>query len=233
MVAATPPESQSSPDIPPPHPRTTARQYIGGVVAMIIMMLGTALITLGNLGTAPVSSPVYVASLIGGPTFGGWTFILNLVLIVGQLVLLRGAFPKVGWLQIPLLLLGSAVLDGWMWLLKGLSADVYVFSLVLVAIGIIVLGFGVSLLAAADTLYMPGEGFVSAVAVVASKPFPRIKLIFDISCVSIAVIMTLFAFHGLHGVREGTILSALSLGPVVGIFLPLSKKLVGKRYPKA
>lgn len=87
------------------------RRFFASFAAVVIMMRGTAIVTLSQLGTAPVSSPVYAMTLIGGLSFGGWTFTLNLLLIMAQLVLLRSRFARTNWLQIPALALASVTLD--------------------------------------------------------------------------------------------------------------------------
>lgn len=207
------------------------RTYLIGILAVIISMGGTALITLGQLGTAPISSPVYVASLIGGLSFGGWTFVINLAFIATQVILLRESFPKTGWLQAPLLAVGSIFLDVWMWALAPFEATSYFGGLALVAIGTVVLGFGIAIIAAANTLYLPGEGLVAAIATRFRWSFPRVKLAFDALCVTIAVILSLTFLGELSGAREGTIIAAASLGPIVGFFLPTTRRFLD--YVKA
>lgn len=208
----------------PPSPHTGFGAYVAGVVAVIISMCGTALITLGQLGTAPISSPVYVASLIGGLSFGGWTFAMNLVFIGSQIALLRDTFPKAGWFQVPLLAVGSTFLDLWMWALAPLTATSYWEGLTLVVAGTILLGFGIALIASANALYLPGEGLVNAISVKYQISFPRVKLVFDITCVGTAALLSLVFLEELRGVREGTIFAALCLGPIVGLSLPIARR---------
>ncbi|QPK79122.1 hypothetical protein G7Y31_11635 [Corynebacterium lizhenjunii] len=197
------------------------------VCGIVIMMAGTALLTLSQLGTAPVSSPVWAVTLIGGLSFGGWTFVLNLFLIVAQYVMLRPAFPKSGWLQLPALLCAAPMLDVWMWLLSGLRPDSYLASCGLVVLGIVILAWGVSLLAASQLLFLPGEGFVSAVSQKLQLPFAKVKLRFDLGCVFVALVLSVGVLHSFDVVREATIASAVLLGPLVGALLPSSRALVG------
>lgn len=207
--------------------RSTPRRFITSFVAVIIMMCGTAIVTLSQLGTAPVSSPVYAMTLIGGLSFGGWTFALNLLLIIAQLIMLKKDFPKTNWLQLPALILASVTLDMWMALLGWMRTDNYIGQWGIMLLGIVILGFGVSILAAANTIFLPGEGFVAAIAQLRQTTFPRVKVIFDISCVTTALILSVLFVHHFEAVREATVVSALSLGFVVGFFLPLSKRIVG------
>ena len=48
------------------------------------------------------------------------------------------------------------------------------------------------------------------------KNFGDLKVAFDVSCVAISVILSLFFFHGtIIGTREGTVITALCTGFVV------------------
>ncbi|GAA1470875.1 DUF6198 family protein [Corynebacterium felinum] len=208
---------------PGPHMPTKA-QFGASFAGILIMMLGTAIITRSGLGTAPVSSPVWVASLIGGLSFGGWTFVVNVCFIVAQKLLLREAFPKHALLQLPALVVASASLDGWMWLLRFIQPNGYFMQLVTVLAGIGVLGVGVAFLAAARALFLPGEGLVSAIADVRGVPFAKVKLPFDITCVLTALVLAFVFLHDLSVIREATVMSALLLGPVAGLFIPALRR---------
>lgn len=213
--------------------RTQPRDYILSVIAIILMMAGTALITVSQLGTPPVSSPIYAMTLIGGLSFGGWTFVLNLIFVVAQWLMLRQDFPARYWLQLPALILASFALDGWMYLFSSLPTTHYLAQLGYVFIGLVVLGFGVAILATADAVFLPGEGFVATVSMLRKKPFHRVKLVFDIACVAIAVVLSAVWVGHFEAAREATIISALTLGPIVGALTPLARVLVRPDNPRA
>lgn len=206
--------------------RARPRDYAYSVFAIVVMMGGTALVTTSQLGTPPVSSPVYAMTLIGGLSFGGWTFALNLFLIAAQWLMLRQDFPPRYWLQLPALLVGSASLDGWMYAFGPLASHNYGVQALLVAVGLVLLGFGVSILATANSVFLPGEGFVATVATLRRTPFYKVKLVFDITCVAIAVVISIFWVGNFEAAREATIVSALTLGFIVGACTPLTRRMV-------
>lgn len=195
------------------------RQYAWSAVGIVVMMAGTAIITLSGLGTAPVSSPVWVTSLIGGLSFGGWTFVLNAGLIIAQKLLLKEGFPMRGWLQFPAVLVAGLSLDAWMAALGWLPTHSYGQRLLLVAVGIVVLGLGVALLATSRALFLPGEGLVAAIAEVTGSTFARVKVVFDLCCVAIAILLAGLVLGEWTIIREATVLSAGTLGFVVGFFI--------------
>lgn len=204
----------------------TLRRFFVSFIGVITIMAGTALITHSDLGTAPVSSPIWAITLMGGLSFGGWTFVLNLILVTAQVLLLRPNFPLSGWLQIPALFISSMALDFWMWAFRGINLHTYPARIALILGGIIVLAFGVSLVAACRLIYLPGEGFVASVSERFHFPFHRVKVCFDLSCVTLALILSLAFLHSAQTVREATFLSALLIGPTVGLLIPLSRRLI-------
>ena len=97
----------------------------------------------------------------------------------------------------------------------------------MVAVGIIIMGFGISLAVTADAVLNSGEAFVKAISDKWNKNFGRVKIAFDISCVIGAIILSMwFFFFFLVGTREGTIISALITGIFVNFFFKLTNKPV-------
>lgn len=206
---------------------TATRRYFASFIGLCIGMAGTAVISLSSLGTSPVSSTMFALSLATPLSFGAWTFILNALFIILQIAILKKKFPKSGWLQIPALLVASVVLDFWMWLLAWIATDNYIVSIITVLIGIAVAGWGLSLLVVSKALYMPGEGLVAAISETMGIPFPRVKVVFDLCNVTVALILCIVLVGNFEAVREATIISAFGIGFAIGRFIPLATKLVG------
>lgn len=204
------------------------------IISLFFMGVGIALTKHGELGVSPISSVANVVSLkFTFWSFGTWLMLTNLVLLLGQIVLLRKNFKPIQLLQIPLSFLFGYFTDFGLWIAGHIPNDIYVMQLLLVFGGIAVLGFGVTLGVIADVILNSGEAFVKALADVTKIDFGNMKIIFDISWVLCSIMLSLIFFHGkLYGVREGTILSALFVGVTVKFFRrylrePLSKILKG------
>lgn len=70
-----------------------------------------------------------------------------------------------------------------------------------------------------------GEAIVKAISVKAQKEFGNVKVAFDISCVTLSIILSLLFFNlKIVGTREGTIISAVLTGFVVKFFTKLIQK---------
>lgn len=210
--------------------RKYAFRYFLFFIGLACMALGIALTTLANLGTTPISALPFVASLGLPPSMGFFTALMNLGLIVLQIAILRRRFPKEQFLQIPAALMFGTLIDFWMHLVPLPEAMTYSWSMVYLALGILVLAFGVFVEVSADVVVMAGEGAVLVLATLFRRDFGVVKTIFDASLVLLAAILSLLMLGQLQGVREGTLISALCVGVLVKFFFGLRKRLAG---PKA
>ncbi len=206
--------------------KETIKRYLLFIICLFFMGMGVALTKHGELGVSPISSVANVVSIkFTFFSFGTWLTISNCVLLLGQIVLLRRKFQPVQLLQIPLSVLFGYFTDFGLWLVRGIPNDKYIFQLLLVISGIVVLGFGITLGVIADVILNSGEAFVKALADVTKKDFANMKILFDILWVVLSIVLSLIFFEGkLYGTREGTIISALLVGVTVKIFRPLLSK---------
>ena len=194
------------------------RRYAVFLCGVATTGFSISLITKAGLGTPPISSLPYVLCEIFSFSFGTFTFVFNLALIFGQLLLLKKEFTPAQYLQIPVTLLFSCVIDLVMFLLSGLTVEAYPARIVLLA-GCVTLGFGIALQVVAEAIYIPGEGLVRAIAAKLKKEFGIIKTVFDSSMVTMAVILSLACCQAVVGFREGTIIAALIVGSIVRFFI--------------
>ena len=195
--------------------KSMVQRYFWFFIGVAINSFGVAFITQAALGTSPISSVPYVLSLKFTPTLGQFTFVFNLLFILIQFLLLRKRFPPIQFLQIVVNLFFSACLDVSMDLLAFLQPEHFLARLVCLLIGCAVLALGISIEVAPNVLMVPGEGIVKALAVVTGKRFGSIKVLFDVTLILIAVILSLLFFHRLNGLGLGTIVSDLIVGQIV------------------
>ena len=64
----------------------------------------------------------------------------------------------------------------------------------------------------ADIMPLAGEGAMLAISTLTGKPFPTVKIAFDVSMVIISLITCLICLHGLGSVGIGTVIAALLVG---------------------
>lgn len=202
--------------------REIAKRYALFIISLFFSALGVAITKKGELGVSPISSVSNVLSLnFPDLSLGSWLILWNCALIAGQILLLRKKFQWIQLLQIPLSFLFGWFTDFSLWLISWFEPDVYAIRLLMVFIGTIVLSFGVSLSVIANVIMNSGEAFVKALSDTIHVEFGNVKVGFDITCVIVAVILSLFFFEfTIQGTREGTIIAALCTGFVVKFFDP-------------
>lgn len=185
---------------------------------ILINSFGIVLITKGALGTSQISSIPYVLSMqLPSISFGMFSFIMNMVYIVLQALLLRRQFKPIQLLQIVVNVVFSASIDVFMAMLS-FYAPQQLFTRVLSAVaGCIVLAFGISVEVAPDLIMVPGEGIVAAISKVSGRRFGSVKVMFDVTLILIAALLSWLFFGNIVGVGVGTLLSAVSVGQFVNL----------------
>jgi len=135
-----------------------------------------------------------------------------------QIAILGKNFQKHQLLQIPVSILFGYFIDFTMLILRGLTPSTYIWQLLSLLCGCLILGFGVYIEVLADVVMLPGEAFVKAVSSRFHKEFGTVKVIFDGSMALGAALISILLFHDIKGVREGTIIAALIVG-IIARFL--------------
>lgn len=199
------------------------KRYALFIASLFVSALGVAVTKRGELGVSPISSAANVLSIkFTSLTLGSWLIVWNCVLLAGQIALLRKDFKPVQLLQVPLSFLFGLFTDIGMCLAGLIPVSGYLSRLGAVIGGTVILGFGISLAVAADVVMNSGEAFVKAVSDVSGKDFGNVKVVFDISCVVFAALLSLILFDfRIMGIREGTVIAAVLTGFSVKLFTRL------------
>ncbi len=210
--------------------KETVKRYVLFIISLFFCGLGVAFTKHAELGVSPISSIANVVSIkFDFISFGTWLIVSNCVLLLGQIILLRRNFKLIQLLQIPLSFLFGYFTDFGLWIIEDIPNENYIVRLLLVAAGIIFIGFGIALGVIADVILNSGEAIVKAISDVTKKEFGTVKIIFDITWVLMSVVLSLIFFDGkLLGTREGTIISAVFVGVTVKFFKPLMQKPLTK-----
>lgn len=191
------------------------RRYCVFGGGILFTALGVALITQAGLGTSAVSSLSYVLTFVfPGLSMGVFTFLVNFAMFLAQVLILRRDFKPLQLLQVPATFLFSFCIDLWMYLLRGLAPASYAGRWVFLLLACLALGIGVALQVLPDVLILPGEGFVNVLSRRFRWNFGVVKTATDVGMVAAAALVSLFCLGGIHGLREGTLVSALIVGAI-------------------
>ena len=202
----------------------TFRRYLLFVASLFINAFGIAFITKALLGTSPITSVTYVLSLFTPFTMGIWTILLNLLFVVLEPFLMTRrelkADLRMYLLQIPIAFCFGLFIDFSMFMLFWLEPSAYVMKVTVLLVGCVILALGIALEVKANAAMMAGEYFVKTITRRFHGEFGYVKLGFDITLLTIACILSLVFLSDIQGVREGTVVSALLVGPIVHFVSP-------------
>lgn len=190
------------------------------ILGLFIMSVGIAMIKFAELGVTPISSIPNVFSIkTTDISLGKFIIIWNILLIIGQILILRKNFKIYQLIQVPISFLFGYFTDLGLYFISNFRIDFYLQSLIFLIIGILILSLGISITVVADVILNSGEAFVKVISEKKDLDFGKVKIGFDTSCVIFSVILSLIFFGSIEGTREGTILSALLTGSIVNIIL--------------
>ena len=203
-------------------------QHVLLLFSLFLMTFGVALCVRSNLGSGVISSIPMAFTLAGeagitpGWTIGGYTNLMNIILVFAQILILRRRFKAVQLFQLLIGFIFGALLDTNMWLTSYFSYDALLHQVIAQLLGASVLGLGVAAEIRCGSVTMPGEGIQVAIAQVSGKPFPIVKIFVDTTLVVLAVVCG-YCFFGAWPwtvVGAGTLFAMFYVGYVVKLVSP-------------
>ncbi|ADC46002.1 hypothetical protein mru_0150 [Methanobrevibacter ruminantium M1] len=192
-------------------------RYVIYLFSLFLISLGASISIKANLGTSPIICLPYVSSLILNMSVGTVCLIFNVIFILVQIILLRGDFERRQYLQIIVGTIFSLSIDFSMTLVTFLNPTNYISQFAVLMLSCVVVAFGVLLEVQTEVVFLPPDGIIVAISKVLNKEFPKVKPFFDTSLVLTAAILSIVFLGYLAGVREGTIISAVIIGPIVKV----------------
>ncbi|MCC8122685.1 MAG: DUF6198 family protein [Oscillospiraceae bacterium] len=197
--------------------KSIVKRFAVYILGLLLLATGTSLAMNSGLGLSPVNSLPYTISLISGVSMFWCVITVYAIYIVAQFVILRKVRPA-QLLQIVFSIVFSYLLELVRWVMGSLTIPTYVGSLAMTVISAVVVGIGVALYTGARIVPMPMEGLALAIAERTGKQFSAMKNVVDCGSVALSLVLSLLLLGGLGGVREGTVISALLVGRVVGLW---------------
>ena len=211
--------------------KRTLEEYVILTVATLILVVGVYVFKFpNNFSFGGVTGIAVVLSAIMPATPGNITFIINMVLILGQFWLIRKNRTRQDiieiLLQLPFSFIFSAFIDFNMMMTSELRPANYGMSIALLLTGCLVQSIGVVLELKPKVAMMSAEAFVKYASRHYNKEFGKFKVYFDITLVTLAVILSLLLTQGIQGVREGSLIAACITGYIVSF---LNQKIMTRK----
>ncbi|MCX4282118.1 DUF6198 family protein [Alistipes muris] len=198
-------------------------QHLLLLLSLFVMTIGVAVCLRSMLGSSVISVLPYVFASAGGHalvpalTIGQYTYIMNFVLVLGQILVLRRRFEWVQLFQLVIGFLFGMLIDVNMRLTSWLMPVGLWQQALAQAVGCTLLGIGIALEVRCGSVTMPGEGFPVAVSRTTGIDFPKVKIAVDILLVGLGI-AACYLFFGAwqwHIVGIGTLFAMFYVGIVV------------------
>lgn len=197
-------------------PKTLCRGELALLLAVIINSFGVVLMLYSGAGISAISSvPFAFSEVLPALSLGTWTYIFQGLLVLSLMLLRRrfvaqylGSFV-VGFVFGELL----DVHELWIGILPtGLWWRVLYF-----AVSYALIAFGIALSNRCRLPIIPTDLFPRELASILGVGYPKVKIIFDVTCLAVTAGMTLVFLGHLEGLGIGTIIAAFTTGKAVGL----------------
>ncbi len=199
-----------------------SKRYFVYILGLYVFSFGIALVARSTLGATPVSSWAYTMSRHTMLSYGTYSFLIHMVMIMYQIIILIGHGLKKEWmnilLQVPFSFLFGVFLDANMFLTNFIQPTGFFLCLLVLLVACLVHAMGVFLQVSANVSMMSAEAFVYYTCKRWNLQFWKTKIKFDVSMVILTIFTSLlFDFSLLSvttAVREGTVIDALLIGRI-------------------
>lgn len=204
------------------------RQHILLFLSLYLMTLGVALNVRSDLGSSVISAIPLSFSDAGADglapelTIGGYTNIMNVLLVVAQILVLRRRYEKVQLFQLVIGFLFGTLIDINMYLTSFADYGSLLTRVGAQLGGCTVLALGIAAEVKCGSVMMPGEGITMALKIFTGVPFARMKIYVDVALVVLAV-ASCFIFWGewrWNVIGPGTLFAMFYVGMLVRLIMP-------------
>lgn len=206
-------------------------KFIMYSLGMLFLAVGVTLSIKSNMGVSPINSIPFALSKILQIEMGNVVTVYFCSLVLLQVLILRKEFKIINLLQLFFSTLFGYFVSLSNYIFQHVKVQDHVaVQFIFLAASIVIIALGLLLYLNADIVPMPPEGTVKAVAMKSNGEFSKLKVLFDCCAVVIAILLSVIYLGSLTGIGVGTVLSALLIGKVLGIFMnrwkPALQKLV-------
>ncbi len=209
--------------------KVTFKRVFNYIFGLFLITLGVAFSIKSGLGSTPVASVPYSLNLILGIDLGITTLMFQIFLVCLELVLLRGDFKRKHFLQVFVSLIFGAFTSFSISLMAFVPpADNLMVAFLMSFISVFLIALGIFFYVPTNIVPVSVEGAIQAIAIVTNKPFPKIKICFDVTVVLSSLILSYVFLGNFGSVGIGTIIGAVFIGYVVKLIHSLNYRLTGQ-----
>lgn len=204
------------------------RQVIFLIFCIIMTAISQTLCLKANIGVMACWDSVNMNLYeLTGIKVGTLSIMFNCLCVLLQLLLLRKSFSPAKLLQVPLAMLSGVVVNIMYYNIMTFEVTSYAMSLVLLFTAFVGLAIFVGGMTMLNLITMPLEALCYSIDQKYGISFAKLRTGTDVICIALSLSLS-FIFGLSLKIREGTIIGLFLVGPLMGFFLKLERKLLGK-----
>lgn len=206
----------------------TTRRFLALIVVLLLAALGISLQLKAIIGVAPFDALNQTISYAFEIRVGDVVTILQLLFVFLQILFLKRDTSWKVFLQIFVgALLGQFVNFFFYTVFADLMVASYILRLGLLIAGCLWVPIFIGAVMVLDLVTMPLESLSLVISNEMPFSFGQVRQFVDIICVVIALVLTVI-YSIPFTIREGTIISALTFGPLLSFYMPKIERLFKK-----
>lgn len=199
---------------------STVRKYLVLIICLLLAAFGISLQMRAAIGVSPFDALNQSISYSTNLRVGDVVTLLQLLFVIIQVVIVKKKTIWKFFLQMIVgFLLGQFINFFYYTIFGQLTVDNYLLKLLLLIGGTLWVPIFIGAIVALDLVTMPLESLSMVISKQVNYSFGQVRQSFDILFVIISIILT-FVFSIPMTIREGTIFSALTFGPLLTFYMP-------------
>ena len=194
------------------------------LLAIIVNSIGVLLMLQSGSGISAISSVPYAFSEVFTKlSLGTWTYIFQGLLVITLMVLKKRFVPSYLFSFAAGFMFGELMDINELWITK-LPMSIPL-RIVYFVVSYVILCFGIALSNRCKLPIIPTDLFPRDLSEILNKPYSRVKITFDVTCLLITAFLTYFVLGRILGLGIGTVVAAFTMGKGVAI----AGKLIDKK----
>lgn len=184
-------------------------------LAVIINSFGVVLMLYSGAGISAISSvPFAFSEVLPHLSLGTWTYLFQGLLVLSLMILRKKFVPQYLFSFVVGFVFGKLLDFYELWI--PLLPKGWIMQVIYFIISYLLICFGIALSNRCKLPIVPTDLFPRELSDITGIAYSKIKIIFDVSCLAVTVLLTLLFLGHLEGLGIGTILAACTMGKVIG-----------------
>ena len=186
------------------------------LLAVCINSLGVVLMLYSGAGISAISSvPFAFSEVLPHLSLGTWTYLFQGLLVLTLMILRKKFVPQYLFSFVVGFAFGEFLDIHELWI--GILPQTIPYRIVYFVLSYILICIGIALSNRCGLPIIPTDLFPRELSNIIRVGYPKIKIAFDVICLTVTACMTGFLLGHLDGLGIGTILAAFTMGKCIGL----------------